>query len=176
LAAFVVVISFWAFVSYYTFQTYSDEWLLSQVKILVHAPKFISANEDEEFRFAIQSLENADISVLLFLVNGGSSKSMLGLTQSNFIYSGKVRTQEQVNRHLKIFLPWEGDSRPFIGLSLWGGVNDTPPEKIADFPIGSAPIPWAKSMSNYLGIALVGLVFGLFKDLLDQFLEDKKTK
>ena len=166
LAMFVVVISIWGFVSYYTFQTYTDELLLPRIKIWVSAPKYLSTNEEEEIRFAIENLDDKDIQANFLMVNGSSIKSFLGLDQSNILYSGKIKSQEQVNQHLNIFLPWESNRDEIIGFSLWGGIDGSEVQKIDDLEMGIAPVPWSRSLSNYLGITLVGLVFGLIKNSL----------
>lgn len=181
-AVLVVMVSFWAFVAFYTIQKYSDHWQVPPVRVLVSSPKYLSANEEEEIRFAVENNHDSNVDVAFRLVNSSPLLGFLASEGTNVFYAGPVQSQEQVNRQLKIFFPLDISQANNVlgkvaGLALWGSVGNTPAQKIADLPIGIAPIPWAKSLSNYLGTALAGLVLWLSKELWDQTKElGKKTE
>ena len=181
LAGLVVMLSLWAFVTWHTIQRYYDQWEISSVSFLVSSPKYISANEEEEMRIGVGNSRSNDVEVVFRLVNNGPLIGFLGVEKGNSIYSGSLQSQEQVNRQLKIFFPWDvNQANDVLGkiarLSLWGSVDNTPLQKVADLEIMIAPVPWAKSISNYLGTALGGLVLWLSKELWDQAKESSKKK
>lgn len=172
MAILVVLTSFWAFVSWFSIQRYFGQWEVPPVQVMIYAPQYLSANEDAEIRFAVANVQNRDVNVTFQLMNSGPSIAFLGLEESNVFYSGLVPSQKQINRQIIIFFPLDvrilGKA---AGLSLWGSIDNIPPEKVADLPIGIAPIPWAKSLGNYLGALLAGLTVWLMKELWNQIKE-----
>lgn len=172
LAALVVVVSVWALATFYTIQKYSQSLSFSPIRALVFSPKYLSADEDEELRFAFENTSANTVDAIFRLENNGTLPGYLGLLESSIVYSGTVQSQEQINRQSKVFFHLDparfGDLFSQVSqLSLAGSIDNSTAQK-KNMDIYFAPIPWAKSLSNYSGTVLLGLVGLLFRELWDQ--------
>ncbi len=183
-AIFVTVLGIWTFTSFYAIQKFTGQWQFQGLSVLVAAPRYISANDEDEIRFAVTNHKNMEVQVVFRLLNSPSLPSFLcsDLQNSmNILYAGTVRSQEQINQRCKILFPWD-TSQPdtVLGrvaeLSLWGGSNQTTLQKISDLPMVISPLPWNRSISLGLGPLLTGAVIYLGKQMWDQSKEEKKKK
>lgn len=168
LSAVVVIVSAWAVTTFYAIQKYSAVLSFSPIRALVFSPKYLSPNEDEEFRFAFENPSADSVNVSFGLENNGALSGFLGLQESNIVYSGTLQSRQQVNRQSKVFFPMDlvrFDQAP--KLSLWASIPNAAVEK-RDLEIYLAPIPLARSVSNYFGTVLLGLAGLLFRDLWEQ--------
>jgi hypothetical protein len=91
---------------------------------------------------------------------------------NNELYAGVLQNPEQVYRQINLFFPYSinkiRDMRgKSLGLRLQGKVTDSD-FQFKDLAVGISPIPYAKSLSQYLGLALFGLITWLAKELWEQ--------
>jgi hypothetical protein len=171
---FLLMTSFWLYVAWFALDRYSHRWKLNGMQVSVFAPKYISVNEEEEIRYSIENMEANQPDITLKLRSDGSMLSFLASPGSNNIYSGQVKRQEQINGNLKLFVPFDRNQpintlNKVTGLSLWGVVGDGAESiKICDLPLGTAPIPMARSVMHYLGALLAALVLWMGKEVWEQ--------
>lgn len=178
LATITVIVSIWAFLFSYTIQKYSVLFSFGSVRVLVFSPKYLSPNEDDEIRFAFENPTANSIDVTFRLDNNSGMPGFLGLLDNNVIYSGDVESQQQINRQMKVFFYtgiFQEPSHHVSRLILWGRVDDSPPET-KKLEIYLAPIPWARSLSNRLGVVLLGLGGFLWREAWDQVKKVDKKK
>jgi|YNPBryantNP2012_1023418.scaffolds.fasta_scaffold08999_2 hypothetical protein len=161
LATLVVVISIWGMIAPYAIEKYYAPVSLGPVRALVYSPKYLSANEDEEIRFAFENPSANPVIATFGLENNSALTGFLGLLESNIVYSGTVSSRQQINRQAKVFFYvtpvqfGEIDTRvPRLG--LWASIDNSTFEK-KNLDIYLAPIPLARSLSYYLGGILSGL-------------------
>lgn len=164
LAALVVVISVWAMITPYAMEKYYASIPLDPIRALVYSPKYLSANEDEEIRFAFENSSANPVTVTLGLENNSTRTGFLGLQESNLVYSGTVFSRQQVNRQTKVFFFVDPSQLGNIDtqvsrLGLWASIDNARFEQ-KDLDIHLAPISQARSLSYYLGGILSGL--GIF--------------
>lgn len=163
-----VVFSVWVVATFYVFQKYSASLSFSSTRALVFSPKYLSLNEDEEFRFAFENPSPNPVDVTFGLENNSARLGFLGLQESNIVYSGTLQSRQQINRQAKVFFPFDlaqFDQSP--KLSLWASIANAAVEK-KDLDVYLAPFPLARSISNYFGTVLLGLVGLLLRDLWEQ--------
>ncbi len=179
LSAVVVIVSVWAVTTFYAIQKYSAALSFSPIHALVFSPKYLSANEDEELRFAFENPSAIPVNVRFGLENNGALPGFLGL-ESSTVYSGTVQSRQQIARQSKVF--FYADSTRFgemynqaSKLSLWASIDNSIIEK-KNLEIYLAPIPLTRSLSNYFGTALLGLGGLLFRDLWDQIKKPTRKK
>ena len=179
LTTVAVVVSIWAVATFYAIQKHSQLLLFTPVRVLVSSPKYLSAIEDEELRFAFENTSNRKVDVAFGLENDGTIPSFLGLQESNIVYAGSLRGREQINRQLKVSFvdqpPYGEIFNSLSQLSLWGSIGNSQIEK-KNLAIYYAPIPWSKSLSNYLGTLLVALAGLLFREVWNQVKEPDGKK
>jgi hypothetical protein len=134
------------------------------IRLFVYAPHYLSQNEDEELRFAIENNQSNDTQVSLLLTNGNSGAAFLGLNESNLIYSGIIFPHQQINRQLKIFFPIDVKTlgNP-VSLYLLTSINQGPPSK-TELQLDISPIPYTRRLSTLLGAAWIGVFSWLFKE------------
>lgn len=172
LSAAVVIVSAWSVTTFYAIQKYSAVLSFGPIRALVFSPKYLSINEDEEVRFAFENPSAIPVSVTFGLENNSTLPGFLGLQESSTIYSGTVQSRQQINRQAKVFFHADltrlGETFNQVPqLSLWGSIDNSPAEK-KNLEIYFASIPSARSLSNYLGTVLLGLVGLLFREAWDQ--------
>lgn len=172
LATVVVVISVWAVTTYYAIQKYSESLFFSPIRVLVLAPKYLSVNQDEEIRFVFENSSANPVSVTFGLENNSTLPGFLGLLESSTVYSGTVANRQQINRQVKVFFHadrtrLEETLKQVPLLSLWGNIDNSPAQT-KTLEIYFALIPLARSLSNYLGTVLLGLVGLLFREAWEQ--------
>lgn len=178
LGCFVITISAWFFIAFYTVPTYLNQWQVSSVKILLYSPRYLSANDENAIRIALENTQDQVVNATVRLVNDGTVHIFLG-SENNVFYSGPIEGHEQINRQLLVFFPISNNALGnMAGLSLRGSVGNTSWEE--ELPIRIAPIPKIKSIGNYLNgifLAVVGSAMGLIVDMLRQSLQpDRKKK
>lgn len=178
LSIWVILISLWVFVAWFTIEPFLYKSYLPPVQVILSAPNYISVDEDAEIRFAVSNVKGQDVHVSFQLMYEGSFLAFLGLEGSNVIYSGPVLSQKQLNRQIKVFYPrQDGILGTGAGLSLWGSIDNAPLQEIADLKIGIAPISRSTWLRNNIGILVVGLTSWLLNKLWDQIKEPvTKTK
>ncbi len=183
-AIFVALVGIWTFTSFYAIQKFTGQWQFQGMSVLIVAPRYISANDEDEVRFAVTNYKDMEARVEFRLLNSPSLPSLLCSDLQNFkniLYAGMVGSKEQINQRCKILFPWD-TSQPdtVLGhvaeLSLWGGGSQTALQKISDLPIAISPLPWNRSISVGLGPLLAGAVIYLGKQMWDQSKEGKKKK
>ena len=167
---FFLLFVFWAIVTSYTIDSYSNEWQVGLVKVRIFAPKYLSPNEEEEIRFAVENVAPDHAQVAFKLKSDGNLMSFLGSPENNDFYAGKVETQGQMSRNMKVFVPFDRHQKTQIlnkptGLSLWAGSGNGDLRLISDLPISTAPIPKAKAITSYLGALLAALFLWMCKEL-----------
>lgn len=172
LTAVAIIVSVWALATFYAVQKYSESLSFTPIRALVFAPKYLSVNEDEEIRFALENPSTNPVSVIFGLENNSTLPGFLGLLESSLVYSGTIQSRQQINRQIKVFFHADliqlGETfKQVPQLSLWGSTDNLPAEK-KNLEIYFAPIPLARSLSNYLGTVLLGLVGLLFREAWDQ--------
>lgn len=180
LAAVAIIFSVWASATFYAIQKYSDSLSFSPIRALVFSPKYLSLNEDEEVRFAFENPGTKPVSVTFGLENNSALPGFLGLLEGSTVYSGTVSSRQQINRQTKVFFHADltrlGETFNQVPqLSLWGSIDNLPAEK-KNLEIYLAPIPSARSLSNYLGTVLLGLVGLLFREAWDQVKKSGRKK
>jgi hypothetical protein len=177
LGCFVSAISIWIFIYFYTVPTYFKEWHISSVKVFLYSPRYLSVNDENVVRFALENTQDQVVNATVQLVNGGTVPSFLG-SENNLLYSGPIRGHEQINRQLLVFLPLSSNMLgKMAGLGLRGTVGDV--SWAEDLPIRIAPVPRIQSIGNYLEgifLAVVGSALGLINDILRQFLQSDRVK
>src|ERR1043165_3081356 len=172
-ALIVVLFSFWFNAAFYTYQKYSDEWVIPPVKVRVFSPKYLSSEEDEQIGFSIENNDPAASANVAFrLRNDGPLLNFPISSGNNELYTGVIQSPEQVYRQINLFFPYSinkiRDMRGrSLGLRLQGKVADSNPQ-FKELAMGISPIPYAKSLSQYLGLALFGLITWLAKELWEQ--------
>ncbi len=178
LATITVTVSIWAFLFSYTIQKYSVLFSFGSIRVLVFSPKYLSPNEEEGIRFAFENPNANAMAVTFRLENNSAIPGFVGLSDNNFIYSGVVESQQQINRQMKVFF-YAGISQELLHhvsrLTLWGRIDGSPAET-KNLEIYLAPIPWARSLSNYLGAVLLGLGGFLWREAWDQVKKVDKKK
>lgn len=178
LSCFVIAISLWIFVAFYTIPVYFGEWQVSSVKVFLYSPRYLSVSDENIIRIALENTQDGVVNVTFRLVSDGNVRIFLG-SENNIFYSGPIEGQEQIDRRLRVFFPL---SRNILGnmagLKLRGGVGNTSLDE--DLPIQIAPVPRMSSVGNYLNgifLAVVGSAMGLLNDILRQSLQiDGKKK
>ena len=180
LAAVAIIFSVWALATFYAIQKYSESLSFSPIRAFVFSPKYLSVNEDEEIRFAFENPIANTVSVIFGLENNSALPGFLGLLESSTIFSGTLQSRQQVNRQAKVFFHADltrlGEMfNRAPKLSLWGSIDNLPAEK-KNLAIYFAPIPSARSLSNYLGTVLLGLVGLLFREAWDQAKKSGRKK
>jgi len=180
LAAVAIIFSVWALATFYAIQKYSKSLSFSPIRALVFSPKYLSMNEDEEIRFAVENPSTNPITVTFGLENNSTLPGFLGLLESSTVYSGTVQSRQQINRQTKVFfyadLSRLGETFNQVPqLSLWGSIDNLPAEK-KNLEIYFAPLPSARSLSNYLGTVLLGLLGLLFREAWDQVKKSGRKK
>jgi len=166
---FLLLVGFWAFVTSYTIDSYSNEWQVGLVKVRIFAPKYLSPNEEEEIRFAVENFAPDHAKVAFKLKSDGNLMSFLGSPENNDFYAGKVEIQSQMSRSMKVFVPFDRHYPTQIlnkptGLSLWAGSDSGDLHWISNLPISTAPIPKAKAITIYLGALLGALALWMCKE------------
>lgn len=166
---FGVLTAFWTFLFSLTIQSYNLKVAFPSsgspiIQLFVYAPHYLSQNEDEELRFAIENTQSDDIQATLLLTNSDAGIGFLGLNESNLIYSGTISPQQQINRQLKIFFPIDVKTlgNP-VNLNLLTRINQGPPSK-TELQLDMSPIPYTRRLSVLLGTAWVGVFGWLFKE------------
>jgi hypothetical protein len=178
-AVFVVIFSFWANASLYTFKKRLDVWSIPPVKLRAFHPQYLSANDEEIIYFAIENSETNNIDVSFRLMNTGPLMNFANSAESNDVFSGTVKGHEQIQRQFKLFFPaGMGQTRSMrgqqAGLRLEGSTANGRSQN-KDLNIGISPIPHAAHLSNSLSLVLLGLITWLCKELWDQAKEASKT-
>jgi hypothetical protein len=185
LALLVILVSFWLFLGYHTWQEYSQCWDLPPVRVLLSSPRYLSPGEEEEIRFAAENHRDSVVQVAFRLINEGALLSFFGTEGSNVFYAGPVQAQEQISRKFRVFFPFSfsfsdrqasnvlGKS---AGLSLWGSVDGQVLQRVADLPLSIAPFPQAKAWCNRVGATLAVLVLWLIKEVWSQVKEVAKAE
>lgn len=169
LSIFTVMICVWVYLAQYTVQRYEHEHDIYPITVFITAPKYLSADEDEEINFAIQNDSDAKAEAIFRLVNGGPVIGHVALADSNKFYAGAVDKREHIYRLLKVRYPYHPDRNHRIlgqpaNLSLWGCLAKDPEKKIFDLDVHLAPIPRARWLSNLLGTALIAIMALLCHD------------
>lgn len=178
LGCFVITLSVWGFILNHNNSVYMGQWLVSSVRISLHSPLYLSANDNNTLRIALENTDDQDVNVTVRLGNDETIAGFWG-KETNVFYTGTIEGREQINRQLLVFIPRADNVLGnMTGLSLQGNIGNTSlNEKL---PIRMAPIPKIKSIGNYLNgifLVVIGSAIGLLNDLLRQSLEiDKKKK
>lgn len=170
---FLLLGSFWAFVTYYTIDSYSNEWQVEHVKVRMFAPMYLSPNEEEEIRFSVENFAPDYAQVAFKLKSDGNLMSFVGSPENNDFYAGRVEKQAQMTRSMKVFVPFDRHHLTQIlnmptGLSLWAGADNGDLKWISDLPISTAPVPKAKAITSYLGALLGALALWMCKELWEE--------
>ena len=170
---FILLGGFWAFVTSYTIDSYSNEWKVGQLKVRIFAPRYLSPNEDEEIRFSVENFAHDHSQVSFKLKSDGKLMSFVGSPENNDFYAGKVETNGQMTRTMKVFVPFDRNQSTQIlnkptGLSLWAGSDNGDLTWVSNLPISTAPIPKAKAITSYLGALLAALTLWMCKELWEQ--------
>lgn len=166
---FGVLTAFWTFLFSLTIQSYNLKVEFPSsgspiIQLFVYAPHYLSQNEDEELRFAIENTQSDDTQVSLLLTNSNAGIGFLGLNESNLIYSGTISPQQQINRQLKIFFPIDVKTLGnLVNLNLLTRINQGPPSK-TELQLDMSPIPYTRRLSALLGTAWIGVFGWLFKE------------
>lgn len=177
LGCFVSAISIWIFINFYTVPTYFREWQVSSVRVFLYSPLYLSVNDENVVRFALENTQDQVVNATVHLVNGGTVPSFLG-SENNVVYSGTIGGHEQINRQLLVFLPLSSNMLgKMAGLGLRGTVGDV--SWARDLPIRIAPVPRIQSIGNYLEeifLAVVASALGIINDILRQFLQSERGR
>lgn len=172
LSCFVIAISLWIFVAFYTIPVYFGEWQVCSVKVFIYSPRYLSVSDENVIRIALENTQDEVVNVTFRLVSDGNVHIFLG-SENNVFYSGPIEGQEQIDRQLHVFFPLSRNVLGNLaGLKLHGGVGNTSLDE--DLPIRIAPVPRMGSIGNYLNgifLAVVGSAMGLLNDILRQSLQ-----
>ncbi len=178
LGCFVISLSVWGFILFHNNSVYMGQWLVSSVKISFHSPLYLSANDNNTLRIALENTGDQDVNVTVRL---GNDEMIVGFwgKETNIFYTGTIEGREQINRQLLVFIPRADNVLGnMTGLSLQGNIGNTSlNEKL---PLRMALMPKLRSVGNYLNeifLVVFGSAFGVVNDLLRQSLQiDKKKK
>lgn len=177
LGCLVITLSVWGFIFFYTYPVYVGQWLVSSVRISLHSPVYLSANDDNIIRISLENTENQPVNVVVRLSNDETIVGFWG-KETNILFTGTVEAHEQINRQLLVFIPGVDNILGNVtGLSLQGVIGNAPLNE--ELPIRIAPIPKIKSIGNYLNgifLIVIGSAIGLLNDLLRQSLQIDKKK
>ena len=175
LGCFVIAFSFWIFIASYTLPMYLNQWQVSSLEILLYSPRYLSTNDENAIRIALENTHDQAINATVRLVNDGTIFSFLG-SKTNVFFSGVIEGHEQINRQILVFIPLSNNVLGnTTGLSLQGNIENTYWDE--ELPIRIAPIPNIGSIGNYLNgifLAVVGSAMGLIVDVLRQSLQPNR--
>lgn len=178
LSLFVITVSFWIFLLFFTLPMQINQWRISSLEILLYSPGYLSANEENIIRIALENTDEHAVNATVRLINDGQTASFFG-AETNTFYSGIVESKEQISRELLIFIPFtEGILGNAIDMSLQGKIEDVSwNEKLQ---IRVAPLPKIRSIAKYLnGLFLtvfgsaMGLIIEAFRPSLQSFRKKK---
>lgn len=142
------------FFGWYALPRYSAKWEnFSHTVILISSNRFFAINEEEEIRIAIKNSDT--ISTHLTLRLDGDSLLPIFISQggSNIFWSGNLRPAEQIERKVKLFVPFDFSIAPAdqtlnrnLGLTVWGAVKSQQMQIVGALPINTAPLPWHRRL------------------------------
>jgi hypothetical protein len=168
-ALFIILLTVWCVTCYFAFKKYIDQYRISPVVISLVSSAYLSPNEDEEIRFALDNIDDKKSDVTLSMICDRSTLLFMGLSANNDIYKGTIQSREQVNRQMKIYFPFDiTQGRTPLGknarLSILGGLGNATSNVIAELPISISPIPKNKYLASYLFAFLTGLTLWMAKE------------
>lgn len=162
-----------SYLVYYTMDSFSRWWFVSPVSVSLSSQRYLSPNEEEEMRFAIDNSSLNDAKVIFRLLKGERLVQIRSENGDSTIYDGEMPSQTQVSRNLKLVAMWD---KGFLGkpipaqLSLWGAANNDVAtqerqvlKRIEELPISILTIPNAKTIRNSFYVVVIGFVGWLIK-------------
>ena len=159
------------FLGNYTLPRYSAHWDFSPVTLWVSSPHYLVVNEDEELRISMKNESDNSILASFRLETNNNIPVFIEQDGTNLFFSGVIRGSEQIERRIKIFVPYDfgrGRTNDTLGkdivLTLWGGLGIQKPKQIAELHLSTAPIPRLQALFGLVFTVLVGILTWAFKE------------
>jgi multidrug efflux pump subunit AcrB len=165
LLLFIILILLCALVGLYSLPSIDFHSEDQGLRVSVFAPQYVSADQEEEIRFAIENQTDNAADVTFNLIGDRNQMAFLARSGSNEFYSGQVRSKEQIDREVKVFFPRR--LAKDAGLSVSGTKNKSGLKDIK-LPIYIAPVPKAKALTYYLFAAWGALGLWISKEWWEQ--------
>jgi hypothetical protein len=164
-----------AYLVYYTLDSFSRRWFVSPISVSLSSQSYLSPDEEEEVRIAIDNGLLNDAKVTFRLVKGERLVQIRSENGDSTIYDGQMPSQTQISRNLKLVAMWD---KGFLGkpipaqLSLWGVANNEAAtqerhvlKRIEELPISILTIPKARTIRNSFYVVFLGFAGWLIKRL-----------
>ena len=162
------------FFAWHVLPRYSNHWKLSSTTITLSLPQYLAVNEEEELRIAIKNEDISSLQVQYILSSSSQFPVFIDYKGTNIFMSGTLQEAEQVNRIVKIFIPYSFSGKDNgeilngpVDLTLQGSINGGALEEITVVNLSTVPIPWAKTLLGTSFSILTGVFLWFTKEWWD---------
>jgi TIR domain len=162
LAIFMLFFVGWAYLRNLTLKQLSKDWQVGPTSGTLSFPMYVSPGEQEVFQLNGYNSLDKDIPIAFQLINNGSFKLDVG-QGNDYFCNGWAQKNNSFKHQLTVYCPLQDTVGQSLfdqpaGLSLWGHAGNVTHQKLADFAMLIAPVPYIRIVIVVLWVVWAGLL------------------